>query len=164
MEFDFARLAYRPGEAVTPTAVTAPANSELAPEAVIELWQERSTIQATDNTDLTQWHESIGSAPEDHLRACELNAAAELSLTLGQYVEPIIHPHLTKRRLTEDERVQNIERSTKAFDDRVKRGSLAQCKECNGWANLDPKENCDDCVEPVCGKNKVASEWSDSPA
>lgn len=119
------------------------ANDQLPADEVLPLWQERSAVQATDNTDLVRWHQD--NDPEGLRRACELNAAADLSLSLGSYVEPIIQPHLSKRHLTEDERAQNIQRLGSEFDKRVKRDGLRQCGSCNGYAKLDRKQTCDEC-------------------
>lgn len=96
MEFDFASLTYRPAAAVVPTANSVPAVSELEPEAIIELWQERSAIQETDNVDLIRWHRDNRRSTTELRRACELSAAADLALLHGDDVLPIIRPHLTK--------------------------------------------------------------------
>lgn len=96
MQFDFASLTYRPAAAVAPTAESVPSVSELEPEAIIELWQERSAIQETDNGDLIRWHKDYGRSATELRRACELCAAADLALLHGDYVLPIIRPHLTK--------------------------------------------------------------------
>lgn len=150
MGFDFSKLSYRPGP--TPAVTTTPevvqqATERLPADKVVELWEERSAIQETDNIELIQWHTDNGSDPEELRRACELNAAADLSLVHGSYVEEIIRPHLSKRHLTEDERAQNIQRLGAEFDQRVKQDRLRQCGSCNGYAKLDRKQTCDECSE-----------------
>ena len=96
MEFDFASLTYRPMPAVAPTVVSMTAVVDLEPEAIVELWGERSAIQETDNIDLIRWHQDNGRSETELRRACELCAAADLALTYGDYVAPIIRPLLTK--------------------------------------------------------------------
>lgn len=95
MNFSFASLTYRPSAVASPTVVSDHAASELSPEAVVGLWQERSAIQETENTDLIRWHHDNGRPAVELRRACELCAAADLEMTYGVHVGPIIRPLLT---------------------------------------------------------------------
>ena len=64
-------------------------------EAIVEIWEERSAVQQTDNMDLIRWH--YDTKPTVCLRRiCELNAAADLALLLGDYVLTIIRPLVAK--------------------------------------------------------------------
>jgi hypothetical protein len=61
---------------------------------VLGSWVERAAIQESDNQELIQWHRERGH-PEALLRRnCELIAAAELALLMGDWVLPIIRPHV----------------------------------------------------------------------
>ena len=94
MEFDFRKLKYKP---TSETVVDPPAEPiELEPASVVELWQERSAIQETDNLELLEWWNAQESPPFSLRRYCDLIAAADLSLSLGDYVEPIIRPLFAK--------------------------------------------------------------------
>lgn len=90
MSFDFASLTFKPGQ--KPVLAVVPA------ETVIELWQERSAIQRTDNIELIRWHEDNERSEAELRRACELCAAADMSVQYGRYVEPIIRPHIMNER------------------------------------------------------------------
>ena len=92
MSFDFASLTFRPAAAVP---VVNDAELQLSSEAVVELWQERSAIQWTDNIDLIRWYRDNGKSDLELRRACKVCAAADLSLTLGRYVEAFVQSHLT---------------------------------------------------------------------
>lgn len=72
--------------------------TRLDADAVLDLWQERSAIQETDNTDLIHWHHDNERSEAELRRACELCAAADMSLQHGRYVESIIRPNLANER------------------------------------------------------------------
>ena len=95
MSFDFASLTFRPA-AVVP--VVNDAELQLSSEAVVELWQERSAVQETDNIDLIRWYRGNGKSDIELRRACEVCAAADMSLQHGHYVESIIRPHIMNER------------------------------------------------------------------
>lgn len=101
MSFDFGSLTYRKPEPAnsieTPACEPFPEyiGTRLDADAVLELWQERSAIQRTDNIELIRWHEDNERSEAELRRACELVAAADLSLSHGRYVEVVIRPHLT---------------------------------------------------------------------
>lgn len=66
-------------------------------ETILELWNERSAILESENRDYADWLDDRGEY--DRLlvrRHAELCAAAELSLTYGDYVESVIRPQLTQ--------------------------------------------------------------------
>ncbi len=102
MGFDFGSLIYQP-----PTESSVPlARPEKAvePDAILELWRERSAIMASENPDS---HTNVPPIPDDAdwpsrqryelkvRRFWELCASAEMSLTYGDYAGWIIRPHLT---------------------------------------------------------------------
>ena len=96
MAFSFESLTYRPKPIAVLVEAVLPAL--LAPETVIGLWQERSAIQQTDNTELIRWHHDNERSEAELRRACELCAAADMSVQYGRYVEPIIRPHIMNER------------------------------------------------------------------
>ncbi len=102
MSFDFGSLTYRKPEPAnsieTPACEPSPEciGSRLDADAVLELWQERSVIQETDNGELVRWHHDNERSEAELRRACELVAAADLSIQFGRYVEVVIRPHLTR--------------------------------------------------------------------
>ena len=95
MSFDFASLVYRPGHKpvvqVLSEIVQQPVE-RLPDEKIVELWEERSAIQETDNRELIEWWYSLEHPSMSLRRHCDLIAAADLSLCLGTYIEPIIRP------------------------------------------------------------------------
>lgn len=91
--FSFESLTYRPKPIAVLVETVLPAL--LTPETVIGLWQERSAIQHTDNIELIRWHDNERSEAELR-RACELCAAADMSLTYGTYIEPIVRPMIAR--------------------------------------------------------------------
>ena len=74
-----------------PLVIYLPA-SVLPDEKIVELWEERSAIQETDNRELIEWWYSLEHPSMSLRRHCDLIAAADLSLCLGTYIEPIIRP------------------------------------------------------------------------
>lgn len=96
VSFDFSTLTYR--KPASGSVVHVPnkpaAKPELPPDVVLELWEERSAIQQTDNLDLLLWHRSRKSPAWLARRHCELNAAADLALQYGDYVLAVIEPHI----------------------------------------------------------------------
>ena len=79
----------------TPEVIEQPAE-QLPDDKILELWEERSAIQETDNIELLEWWHSQTVPPMSLRRYCDLIAAADLSLSLGPYVEPIIRPLIEK--------------------------------------------------------------------
>ncbi len=98
MTFDFASLIASRHRPIEVEQVELPAEvigTRLSDDAVIELWEERSAIQESDNLELVGWCISQGFPPKKTRRYCELCAAADLSLTYGTYVESIIWSLIT---------------------------------------------------------------------
>lgn len=62
--------------------------------AVIERWAERAAIQETDNHELIRWHRTHGHPDALLRRHCELIAAADVALLMGDWVLAIIQPHV----------------------------------------------------------------------
>lgn len=97
MQLDFASLRYLPPTVAAAVLNEANGPSEvigerLGADAVIELWEERSAIQETDNLELVKWWQSLDRAPMSLRRYCDLCAVADLSIAYGTYVEPIVRP------------------------------------------------------------------------
>jgi hypothetical protein len=93
MGFDFESLKYKPPPKAKPPQEVI--GTRLPNDVVIELFQERSAIQETENRELIDYHRSNESPPELLRRHCELCAAAGLSMQFGTYVEEIIRPLIT---------------------------------------------------------------------
>ncbi len=81
---------------VRPEASREIIGSRLDDETILELWNERSAIFETENREFADWLDERGERnPQLVRRHAELCAAADLSLTYGWYVEPVIRPQLT---------------------------------------------------------------------
>ena len=68
----------------------------------------------------------------------------------------------TRKHLTETERAWNIERLQREFDERANREHLRPCKSCNGYAKLDRKSQCVECIDiPVETKQLPTTSFAD---
>jgi hypothetical protein len=83
--------AVQPAAEATPEVIEQPVE-RLPDEKIVELWEERSAIQETDNRELIEWWYSLEHPSMSLRRHCDLIAAADLSMCLGTYIEPIIRP------------------------------------------------------------------------
>ena len=82
---------------VRPEPSTEVIGSQWDAETILEFWNERSAILESENRDYADWLDDRGEYDRQLVRRhAELCAAAELSLTYGNYVESVIRPQLTQ--------------------------------------------------------------------